>query len=108
MTGDGDFEFEIPLVPAGQARGRQKMAGPTDPLMPTAVSLPTPGYDGLAAMGRTFVEEFALMGWPREHIARMFTMPKFAAAHAVYRARGADFIEELITEVLGAPDGEAS
>lgn len=108
MTGDCGFEFEIPLVPAGQAGGREKMAEPTDPLMPTAVSLPTPGYDGLAAMGRAFVEEFALMGWPRERIARMFTVQNFAAAHAVYRARGADFVDELITEVLGAPDGEAS
>ncbi len=108
MSGGDGFEFEIPLTPAGQAGGRAKMAEPTDPLMPTAVSLPTPGYDGLAAMGRAFVEEFALMGWPRERIARMFTVQNFAAAYAVYSARGADFIDELITEVLGAPDGEAS
>ncbi len=106
MTGDGGSE--IPLVPAAQAGGRKKMAEPTDPLTPTAVLLQTPGYDGLAAMGRAFVEEFALLGWPRERIARMFTVPTFAATYAVYQARGADFVEQLITEVLGAPDGEAS
>ena len=33
---------------------------------------------------------------------------QFAAAYAVYRARGAAFIDELILEVLGPADGEVS
>ena len=45
---------------------------PTDPMEPVAVSLATPGFDGVSAMGRTFVEEFAMMGWSRDRIARMF------------------------------------
>ena len=106
MTGLHRFEPRIPVALVDAASGGEKMAEPTDPLMATAVALPTPGYDGLAAMGRTFIEEFAVMGWPRERIARMFTMPKFAAAHVVYRARGPEFIEELITAVLGTPERE--
>ena len=101
-----DFQADIPLTPLGQAAGQRKMAEPTDPFMATAVSLDTPGYDGVAAMGRTFVEEFALMGWSRERIARMFTVPKFVAAHHVYRTRGPEFVEALISEVLGAPQQE--
>ncbi len=94
---------ELPLV---DTTGRNKAAEPSDPYIATAVSLSTPGYDGLAAMARTFVEEFALMGWPRERIAKMFTIPRFAAAHAVYTQQGPAFVERLIDEVLGPrPDG---
>ena len=71
MTTEDGFAPEIPLV---DVSGRNKAAEPTDPYVATAVSLSTPGYDGIAAMGRAFVEEFALMGWPRERIARMFTI----------------------------------
>ena len=100
MTGDR-VPAQIPLV---DVSGANKGAEPTDPYIATAVSFSTPGYDGLAAMGRAFVEEFALMGWPRDRIARMFTVPRFVAAHAVYQARGAAFVSELITDVLGPPN----
>ncbi len=103
MNGRRPNEVEIPLVPAAAAEGRNKVAEPSDPFMATAVSISTPGYDGLAAMGRAFVEEFAMLGWSRERIARMFAMSRFAAAYAVDRARGPEFIDELITQVLGPP-----
>jgi hypothetical protein len=105
MSAQDRYSAEIPLV---DVSGRNKMAEPTDPYVATAVALPTPGYDGIAAMGRAFVEEFALMGWSRERITRMFQMPQFVAARAVYDARGPEFIEQLISEVLGPPPEVAS
>ena len=99
---DQRYALEIPLI---DTTGSNKSAEPTDPYVATAVSMPTPGYDGLAAMGRAFVEEFALMGWPRERIARMFVVPRFAAAYAVYTARGPEFVAQLLDEVLGPQDG---
>jgi len=86
--------------------GRAKVLEPTDPMEPVAVVLATPGFDGVAAMGRTFVEEFAMMGWTRDRIARMFTTPRYAGAHAVWRALGSDAIEELIDDVF-RPRGAA-
>jgi hypothetical protein len=105
MTPAEHFDAEISLI---DVSGRNKIAEATDPYIATAVSVPTPGYDGLAAMGRTFVEEFALMGWSRERIIRMFEVPRFVAAHSVYQARGPQFVEQLVNEVLGPPsDGSA-
>ena len=107
MTAGGRFKPEIPLELVA-SHGARKTAEASDPYIATAVAIDTPGYDGMAAMARTFVEEFALTGWSREHIAHMFSRPQFAAAYAVYRARGAAFVDELIREVLGPPDGEVS
>ena len=101
MSDPPRFHEEIPLV---DTTGSNKVAESTDPFIATAVGFSTPGYDGLAEMGRAFVEEFAIMGWPRDRISRMFTVPKFAAAYAVYEARGAEFVEELIEQVLGPAD----
>ncbi len=107
MTSDGRFPQEIPIELVA-SHGARKAAEASDPYIATAVAIDTPGYDGMAAMARTFVEEFALTGWSREHIAHMFSRPQFAAAYAVYRARGAGFVDELILEVLGPADGEVS
>ncbi len=105
MSAAEHFDAEIPLV---DVSGRNQQAESTDPYIATAVAMPTPGYDGLAAMGRAFVEEFALMGWSRDRIARMLEVPRFAAAHAVLEARGAAFVEQLISEVMGPLPGGAS
>jgi hypothetical protein len=93
----------IPLSPRVADSGRAKMAEQSDPLEPVAVSLATPGYDGEAAMARCFVEEFAMRGWPAERIRLLFQQADYVAAHSVYRARGAEFIDALIAEVLGEP-----
>jgi len=96
----------VPLELVGRS-GSAKQAEATDPFVPTAVSLATPGHDGVKAMGRTYVEEFAMLGWPRERVARMFTVRRYAAAAAVMQALGEDGVEALITEVFGTskPDG---
>jgi hypothetical protein len=88
------------------ATGREKAAEPTDPYVATAVALDTPGHDGAAAMTRTFIEEFARLGWSRERIERMFRIPRYVAAHAVYRARGPEFVAAMIEDVLGSAHGE--
>ena len=74
--------------PGREVDGSAKAVEAADPYQATVVALSTPGHDGGAAMARTFVEEFARMGWPRERIARMFRISRYVAAHAVYRARG--------------------
>ena len=78
-----------------------------DPFQPVAVSLPTPGYDGLEAMARCFVEEYALMGWPPERIFTLFTVPEFAASYAVYEDRGPDYVRRLIAAVVGGSESDA-
>ena len=79
-----------------------KAAEAADPFEAVAVRIPTPaGYDGMREMARCFVEEYALMGWPRERIMRLFEQPRYTAAHAVYEERGAAFVQELIDDVLG-------
>ena len=101
---DPRFVSELPLI---DVSGASKQAEASDPYVATAMSFQTPGYDGLGAMGRAFVEEFALMGWSRDRIARMFAVPRFAAAHAVYRQRGPAYVQQLIAEVLGPPPAAA-
>ena len=101
MTGGTHFDATIPLTPREQFTGDRKEAESTDPFIATAVMVDTPGYDGMEAMARCFVEEFARSGWPRQRIQRMFAMPAFAAPHAVYQSRGASFVDELIDGVLG-------
>ncbi len=81
--------------------GALKSAESTDPYTATAVRVPTPGYDGLGAMARAFIEEFALLGWSRDRLERMFRLPRYVAAHAVYRERGPAFVTALIDDVLG-------
>ncbi|MEZ4503615.1 MAG: hypothetical protein R3B59_00030 [Dehalococcoidia bacterium] len=87
--------------------GREKAAEPTDPYEPTVVRLVTPGHDGMAAMARAIVEEFALLGWSRRRVLSIFTTPTFAAPHGVYLERGADYVESLVDDVMG-PAGEES
>ncbi|MDA0365457.1 MAG: hypothetical protein O3B31_03795 [Chloroflexi bacterium] len=89
------------LIPLVDTSGRNKTVEASDPYVATVVALSTPGYDGLAAMGRAFVEEFAMVGWSRARIARMFENPRFAAAYAVYQERGPEFVAALLDEVLG-------
>lgn len=80
---------------------RDKELEDDDPYELVAVRLAgPPGYDGPAEMARTFIEEFALMGWPPERIMRLFKRPHFAGSYAVYEERGEAFIQELMDEVF--------
>ena len=90
----------------GPFSGHDKVAEATDPYIATAVALSTPGHDGAAEMTKTFIVEFALMGWSRQKIERMFRIPRYVAAHAVYQARGPEFVAAMIDDVLGPATGE--
>jgi hypothetical protein len=81
--------------------GHLKAAEATDPYVASAVELSTPGHDGTAAMARTFVEEFARIGWSRDRITTMFRKPRYVATYHVYQTRGPDFVAKIIDEVLG-------
>jgi len=78
-----------------------------DPFQPVAVRLATPGYDGVEAMARCFVEEFALMGWPPERIFKLFTAPQFAGSYSVFQERGEAYVREIIASVFASPEVEA-
>jgi hypothetical protein len=78
-----------------------KGAEAEDPFEATAVFVDDPpGYDGVAAMARAFIEEYAMMGWSRERILRLFQDPRYAGTHAVYHQRGEAFIHSLLDDVL--------
>jgi hypothetical protein len=85
------------IIPSGHL----KAAEATDPYVASAVELSTPGHDGTAAMARTFVEEFARIGWSRDRITTMFRKPRYVATYHVYQTRGPDFVAKIIDEVLG-------
>jgi hypothetical protein len=74
---------------------------PEDPFQPVAVALVTPGYDGMQAMARCFVEEFAIMGWPPKRIFRLFTIPEFAGSYSVMQERGEAYVKSIIASVFG-------
>ena len=74
---------------------------PEDPLEPVAVALDTPGHDGMEAMARCFVEEFALMGWPPARIFRLFTIPEYAASYSIFQERGEQYVRSIIRSVFG-------
>ena len=76
---------------------------PDDPFQPLAVALSTPGYDGVDAMARCCVEEFALMGWPPARVCKLFTVPDFAGCYAIYQSRGAGYVRQIIASVFGEP-----
>ena len=65
-----------------------------------------PGTDPDATMARCFIEEYALMGMPREKTMRLFQSPYFAGTHAILQRRGDAFVRGLINDVYGQPAGE--
>lgn len=79
----------------------RKDVAPEDPLEIVGVVLDRPiDRPGLEAMARTFVEEYALMGWPAKRILTLFRQPFYAGAHDAYEALGEERIVELIEQTL--------
>jgi hypothetical protein len=78
---------------------------PEDPMEIVGVVLDRPmDRRGLDDMARTFIEEYALMGWPRKRILGLFRQPFYGGAHDAYEALGEDRIKELVEETLGAEE----
>jgi hypothetical protein len=75
---------------------------PDDPMEIVGVVLDRPiDRSGLDDMARTFVEEYALMGWPAKRILGLFRHPFYGGAHDAYEALGEARILKLVEETLG-------
>jgi hypothetical protein len=71
-----------------------------DPFALAAMSLP--GEQDAASvdlMGRCFIEEFVRLGWEDAQILLLFRDPFYRGPHAVYQAKGAGFIHQLMAQV---------
>jgi hypothetical protein len=78
-----------------------------DPYEFVAMRYPVePGTDADEVMARCFIEEYALIGMPRQTTLRLFSSPQFAGSHAILARRGREFVERLADEVYGRPEGE--
>ncbi len=60
-----------------------------------------PGTDPDEAMARCFIEEYALMGMPRDRIMRMFRAPQFKGTHSILERRGEPFIHAIADDIYG-------
>ncbi|HET9672965.1 MAG TPA: hypothetical protein VFQ40_08985 [Actinomycetota bacterium] len=95
MSGDDDVDAS------------DKILEPDDPYQLTTMAYPVEdGQSSDREMARCFIEEYALMGWSRDRIRRLFGSPFFAGTHGILERRGSDFIEALLAETFEAPDAE--
>ena len=76
---DDPFELQGVVFPADEATSRQ--------------------------MVRCFVEEFALMGFGRKEVARLFESPAFYGTRTLALQHGKAFIQQVLDEVF---DGRAT
>ena len=73
-----------------------------DPYAFVAVRFPVdPGVDPDEQMARCFIEEYALLGWPRERVRRLFDFETFSGTHDILRRRGPAFVDALVADVFG-------
>ena len=56
-------------------------------------------HDQAAAL--TFIEEYALMGWPAGRIRGLFDSAEYTACFDIRNRRGDAFIDDLIANVFG-------
>ena len=92
---------DLPLMPLPQ-KMPEKQLDASDPYEFTAARYPVDDpVEADREMGRCFIEEYALMGFTRGHILRLFREPIYTGTHDVYRRRGKDFVVELIEGVFG-------
>ncbi len=83
-----------------------KDVAPNDPLEIVGVVLDRPiDARGLEDMARTFIEEYALMGWIPKRILNMFRNPFYGGAHDAFEVLGERRIVELIEETVGPREG---
>lgn len=84
------------------AAGADKPFEAGDPLELIGMTYPvSPQLDSDREMARTFAEEFALMGWPRDRVRLLFETPHYAGPYAIRRRRGEHFVTEVLTRVFG-------
>lgn len=87
----------------------EKESEADDPYEFVAVRFPMEeGIDGDEAMARCFIEEYALMGMPRDRMMHLFRSRFFAGTHAILESRGEAFVQALIDGVYGGVPREVS
>jgi hypothetical protein len=73
-----------------------------DPYEFVAVTFPMEnGVDADELMARCFVEEYALMGTPRDRMFVLFRSKFFAGTNAILERRGEEFVRAIIDGVYG-------
>lgn len=53
------------------------------------------------ATARCIVEDYALTGFSGREILQLFASPAYGLPHAIFRRRGAEFVDDLVREVFG-------
>lgn len=80
-----------------------------DPYSLIGHGFPMPeGYDGAGEMARCFVGEYAMMGFSRYRILRLFRSPVYQGPHGVYQLRGEAYVLGLIEEVFGPEEQDSN
>lgn len=92
------------------ANGASKDLDDEDPFEFVAMRFVSPpGHDADLEMTRTFAEEYALMGYTRQKLRKLFETPFYAGTHDVLRRRGPEFVDAVLDEVFAeaapAPEG---
>jgi hypothetical protein len=67
-----------------------------DPFTMVGVAVPGDGDADLVNMACAFAEEFLRMGWPAERVLALFRSPFYQGPHAVYRAKGEEWVKALL------------
>lgn len=88
----------VEIAPRGPAADKELEQD--DPFELVAVTFPVDEAADFE-MARCIVEEYALMGWGREQVGRLFTTPLYAGPHDVYRRRGDEFVKRAVSAVFG-------
>ncbi|MBI2324394.1 MAG: hypothetical protein HYU87_05495 [Chloroflexi bacterium] len=84
-----------------EAAGSRKPYEADDPAELVGVRLPAaPDARAWEEMATVFIEEFALMGWGRARVLRLFADPRFAGPHGALRALGAERVRALVEAVF--------
>ncbi|MFN8105625.1 MAG: hypothetical protein U0U69_14310 [Acidimicrobiia bacterium] len=98
-------EFHVdfrPGGPDGNGAGTPKDLDDEDPFEFVACRFVSPpGHDTDLEMARTFVEEFALMGYSRRKVRGLFETEFFGGTHDLLTRRGPEFVEAVLDEVFG-------
>jgi hypothetical protein len=74
---------------------------PTDPNMLVGVML-SADAEATRDMAYVFAEEFARLGYAREHLLWLFKNPFYGGAHGAYRALGENEILSIVDECIEA------
>lgn len=77
-----------------------KQPEPDDPMALVGVRLEEdPDERAMDEMARSFVDEYARLGWSGERILRLFRNPFFRVPHQIYEVRGEEYVRSLVAAV---------